>query len=214
MVNPPSLLDDGSDLLAGLRAGDEAAFAAIVDGWASAMLHVANRFVHDDYTAQDVVQQTWLIVIENLERFEQRSSLRTWVFGILINTARSHRASGSRVEVVADAAEPTVDPGRFQGRTDARPGGWTVGGAPARWAPSPESAAVADETRKLIAAAITALPEPGRTVISLRDVDGLPAGEVCELLDITAANQRVLLHRARSRVRQALEDYYRGDGGR
>ena len=205
------LTDEGSDLLAHLRAGDEAAFAAVVDGWSSAMLHLAGRFVLDPHTAQDVVQETWLIVIQNLDRFEQRSSLRTWVFGILINTAKARGARESRLDVVPDASEPSVDPRRFHDRADRRAGAWTAAGAPLRWAPSPESAAVADETRKLIAAAINALPEPGRTVISLRDVEGLPAEEICVLLDISAANQRVLLHRARSKVRQALEYYYRGD---
>lgn len=210
MLDPTRLPDGDSELLADLRAGDEAAFAAVVDGWSSAMLHVASRFVLDPHTAQDVVQETWLIVIQNLDRFEQRSSLRTWVFGILINTARA-RGARARSDAMPEAFEPAVDPRRFQSRADAHPGAWTATGAPRRWAPSPESAAVAEETRTLIAAAINALPEPGRTVISLRDVEGLPAEEICALLDISAANQRVLLHRARSKVRQALEHYYRGD---
>ena len=214
VADPNRLPDEGGDLLADLRAGDEAAFTAIVDAWSSAMLHFAGRFVVDQHTAQDVVQETWLIVIKNLDRFEQRSSLRTWVFGILVNTAKARSARDLRLDVLPNAGEPTVDPRRFHGRNELHAGGWTDAGAPVRWNPSPESAAIAGETRKLIAAAIAALPEPGRTVISLRDVDGLPAEEVCGLLDISAANQRVLLHRARSKVRQALEHYYRGDDER
>ena len=205
-----SRLDDGTDLLAGLLTGDESAFASMVDGWSSAMLHVAGRYVRSRQSAEDVVQETWLVVIRGLNRFEQRSSLRTWVFGILINTARSRGAGEARVEAVAEAFEPSVDPRRFHGRSDTHPGGWTVAGAPQRWAPSPESAAVAAETRSLIAAAMKTLSEPGRTVMCLRDVDGLPADEVCSLLNLSAANQRVLLHRARAKVRQALEGYYRG----
>jgi RNA polymerase sigma-70 factor (ECF subfamily) len=139
--------------------------------------------------------------------------LRTWIFGILINTARARGVRDSRLDVVPYAIEPSVDPRRFQGRTDPHPGAWTAAGAPVAWAPSPESAVVADETRTLIVSAINALPEPGRTVIFLRDVEGLPAHEICVLLDLTAANERVLLHRARSKVRQALEHYYREDVG-
>jgi RNA polymerase sigma-70 factor (ECF subfamily) len=212
VVEPTSLLDEGSDLLAGLLAGDEAVFAAVVDGWSAAMLRVAQRYVRNPHSAQDVVQETWLTVIQNLHRFEQRSSLRTWVFGILINTARARGGRAGRRQQ-ADVFQPTVDPRRFRGRSEPDAGGWTAAGAPTSWAPPPESAVVADETRQLIMATIDGLAEPGRTVILLRDVEGLPAAETCALLDITAANQRVLLHRARSKVRQALEDYYRGDGG-
>lgn len=213
VVTSTSLQDGGSGLLANLLAGDEDAFAAVVDGWSAAMIHVANRYVRDPQTAQDVVQETWLTVIQNLGRFEQRSSVRTWVFGILINTAKARGGRAGR-RPSADAFEPTVDPRRFRGHNEPHAGGWTEQGAPTPWAPPPESAIVANETRRLIMAAIDALPEPGRTVILLRDVEGLPAAETCALLDISAANQRVLLHRARSKVRQALEDYYRGDGGR
>jgi RNA polymerase sigma-70 factor (ECF subfamily) len=194
-----------------LRAGDADAFAQIVERWSPAMLRVAVTFA-GSASAEDVVQETWLAVINGLDRFEGRSSLRTWVFRILANRART-RGAGERRSVPwsavpADTAA-TVEAGRFRGPADPWPGHWTSAGAPRRWVPAPEDAAVAGEIRALLSAALNALPERQRDVVSLRDVHGLDSDEVCAALGITAANQRVLLHRGRARLRSELESYYR-----
>jgi RNA polymerase sigma-70 factor, ECF subfamily len=194
-----------------LRAGDADAFARIVAQWSPAMLRVAGTFT-SSASAEDVVQETWLAVVDGLDRFEGRSSLRTWVFRILANRART-RGAGERRSVpwsaVAADTAATVEAGRFRGPADPWPGHWTSAGAPRRWVPAPEDAAVAGEIRARLAAALAVLPERQRVVVSLRDVHGLDSEEVCAALGITAANQRVLLHRGRARLRSELESYYR-----
>jgi RNA polymerase sigma-70 factor (ECF subfamily) len=202
-----------SDLVARLEAGDEEAFGEILLAWSPAMLRVARAHVSTQASAEEVVQDTWLAVITGLAGFQGRSSLRTWVFSILVNKAKTRGVREGRTlpfsSLAGDDDGPTVDPSRFQGEGDPHPGGWRPEAAPRAWVPSPEDALVAAEVRGLLAEAIEALPERQRIVITLRDVQGLDSSEVSEVLDITPENQRVLLHRARAKVRAALEDYYR-----
>lgn len=198
-----------SDLVAALRAGDEAAFARIVREWHASLLRVAQIFVPSRAVAEEVVAETWLRVLGALERFEGRSSLKTWVFRILVNTAKTRAQREGRVLPFSALNDPgrvpeaAVDPDRFRPEDDPRfPGHWSA--PPAEL---PEERLLAAETRARIAAAIDALPATQAAVIRLRDIDGWTAEEVRNALDITDVNQRVLLHRARSRVRQALEEY-------
>ena len=194
-----------------LREGDEAAFAGLVDRYGASMLRFARTFVRDAAVAEEVVQETWLAVLEGIGRFEGRSSLRTWMYTILANRARTRGEREARTVpfaalVAADAgnSEPAVDPDRFlDAGHPERPQAWAV--PPRAW---PEERLLASETLAVIGEAIAALPETQREVIRLRDVEGWPATEVIEVLGISDANQRVLLHRARSRVRSAIEGYF------
>ena len=196
------------ELVARLRAGDDAAFAQVLDAWSPAMLRVARRAVPTPDLAAEVVQDTWLAVLEGLGGFEGRSSLKTWVFRILLNKAQRLGGRESRTvpysSLTAEDEGPTVDPSRFQGPDEPYPGHWREWPAP--W-PDPEDAALAGELRRRAGAALAELPERQRVVMALRDVEGYDAAEVCSILDITAANQRVLLHRARAHVRRCLESY-------
>jgi RNA polymerase sigma-70 factor (ECF subfamily) len=202
------VVQDESALVAALRSGDEAAFAQLLDAYGGAMRRLALGFVHNAAVADEVVQEAWLGVLRGIGRFEGRSSLKTWIFRILTNTAktRAERESRSRpfssFDEDTDAGEPTVDPDRFQ--NPLHPGGWTT--FPEPWS-APEPQLLARETRSLIESAIDALPPAQRVVISLRDVEGWPAEEVCNVLELSESNQRVLLHRARAKVRASLEDY-------
>jgi RNA polymerase sigma-70 factor (ECF subfamily) len=214
----PGGSDPQTELLHRLRAGDRAAFAELVDGWSPALLRVALLHVSTRASAEEVVQETWLAVITQLDRFEGRSSLKTWVFRILENLARTRGQREARSVPWStafpeprdpDDGRPTVDPARFRGPDDRWPGGWAVAGRPAAWHPPPEDAAVAAELRRHLGAALAELPERQRVVVELRDVHGLSSEEVCERLALTPANQRVLLHRARARLRARLEDVYR-----
>ena len=198
-----------SELVAALRAGDEAAFARIVRDWHASLLRVAQIFVPSRSVAEEVVAETWLRVLGALERFEGRSSLKTWVFRILVNTAKTRAQREGRVLPFSALNDPgripeaAVDPDRFRPEDDPRfPGHWSA--PPAEL---PEERLLAAETRAHIAAAIDALPATQAAVIRLRDIDGWTAEEVRNALGITDVNQRVLLHRARSKVRQALEEY-------
>jgi RNA polymerase sigma-70 factor, ECF subfamily len=207
----PSPPDD-ADLLAALRRGDNEAFAALIDRHSPAMIRVATAYVPSRAAAEEAVQETWIAVMGGIDGFEGRSSLKTWIFRILTNVAmrngaRERRSTPFSVLAAAeDTGEPTVDPGRFLPADHALfPGHWAI--TPTRW-PTPEEGLLAGETRKVIATAIGELPEAQRTVIALRDVEGWTSEEVCEALEISAGNQRILLHRARSRVRNAIEDYF------
>jgi RNA polymerase sigma-70 factor, ECF subfamily len=203
-------LEGGDDALVdALRAGDEAAFASLLDRYYDTMLRVARTHVATREAAEDVVQETFLGVINGIDRFEARSSLRTWMFRILTNIAKScgEREGRSRPfsslapELGAD--EPSVDPDRFiaSGRWA---GYWAT---PPVGHDVPEARVLAAEAGDRLISAIEALPAAQRTVITLRDVKGFSAAEVCELLGVSEANQRVLLHRARSKTRAALERY-------
>jgi RNA polymerase sigma-70 factor, ECF subfamily len=208
-----AIAHDGDErLVAALSRGDADAFAALVDRHSAAMIRVAMAYVPSRAAAEEAVQETWIAVMRGIDAFEGRSSLKTWIFRILTNLAMR---SGSRerrsvpFSALADAedtGEPSVDPDRFLPADHALfPGHWAV--MPAAW-PTPEDGLLAGETREVISAAIAELPAAQRTVISLRDVEGWSSEEVCEALEISAGNQRILLHRARSRVRTAIEAYY------
>jgi RNA polymerase sigma-70 factor (ECF subfamily) len=197
-------------LVGRLRDGDEDAFAAMLDAWSTGMLRVARGFVSTGATAEEVVQDTWLAVIEGLGGFAGRSSLKTWVFRILVNTAKRRGARESQTVPWsslpgADDAGPTVDPSRFLGPGHPYEGHWRE--FPAPW-PAPEKATLDGEVRTRAGAALARLPERQRVVITLRDVEGYDSHEVCSILEISAANQRVLLHRARAYVRGELEAYF------
>lgn len=206
-----SALPPDEVLIARLRVGDEAAFALLLDSWSRSMLRVARSFVSTYDSAEEVVQDTWVAVIKGIDRFEARSSLRTWVYRILVNTAKTRGVREKRTVPVASLLPagsdegPTVDPARFQGPDGEHPGHWRS--FPADW-PSPENAALTGEFRRTMAQALEELPDRQRIVITLRDVEGYPAEEVCDLLGISAANQRVLLHRARAAMRGRLESYF------
>jgi RNA polymerase sigma-70 factor, ECF subfamily len=197
-------------LVAGLRRGDEAAFAALVDRYGPSLLRVANGFVPSRAVAEEVVQETWLGVLRGIDRFEGRSSLKTWLFRILVNTARTRgvreRRSVPFSSLVARETEANgelVDPDRFfPADHDRYPHHWSIGPTP--W-DTPEEALLNGETGDVILAAIEELAPAQRTVITLRDIEGWPSAEVCEALEVSEANQRVLLHRARTKVRSALE---------
>lgn len=194
-----------------LRAGDDAAFAFVLQAWSPSMLRVARRCVATDTAAAEVVQDTWLAMIEGLAGFEGRSSVKTWVFRILLNKARRLGGAESRTvpysSLGPEDAGPTVDPSRFQGPDEPFPGHWRDLDRPVGW-PDPEDAVLAGELRRRARAAMAELSERQRTVLALRDIEGYDAAEVCSILDITAANQRVLLHRARAHVRRCLESYW------
>jgi RNA polymerase sigma-70 factor, ECF subfamily len=200
-------------LVAGLRAGDEATFARLIDAWSRSMLRLARSYVSTNDSAEEVVQDTWLAVLQGIDRFEGRSSLRTWVYRILVNTAKRRGVREKRAVPVSSLLPsdsddgPTVDPARFQGPDQSYPGHWRE--FPQSWpTPSPEHAVVSGEVLRVIGEALETLPARQRSVITLRDVDGYTSAEVCEILEITRENQRVLLHRARAAVRARLEAYF------
>ena len=204
---------DDARLVDALKRGDEAAFKLLIDTYSPSLLRVARAYVGSRAVAEEVVQETWLGVLRGLERFEGRSSLKTWIFRILTNVA-STRAGRERRSVpfssLADReaaeGETAVDPERFlPADHDRWPHHWALG--PTTWQ-TPEEGLLSAETRELIMAAIEELPAAQRTVISLRDIEGWPSEEVCSTLEISEGNQRVLLHRARAKVRNALEGYY------
>ena len=199
-------------LVGRLLAGDQAAFAEVVSAYSPLMLHVARGFVSTRASAEDVVQEAWLGVCRGLDGFEGRSSLRTWVLAITRNVGRRRGVADARElawSQIDDDGDGTVDPARFRGPQDPWCGGWTEAGAPVPW--SPEQLALDGEARTLVTVYLRELPERQRTVVTLRDVDGLDVGQVCEILGISAGNQRVLLHRGRARLRGLLEDYYNRD---
>jgi RNA polymerase sigma-70 factor, ECF subfamily len=202
---------DERELCAALRRGDEAAFTQLVSQYHAPLRRLALSYVRTAAVADEVVQETWLGVIRGLDSFEGRSSLKTWIFRILANTAKTRAERESRTVPLSaiapgdDEDELAVDPSRFLDQQQARwPGHWAS--PPARWDELPEEHLVGQETLDVLASAIEALPPVQRQVIVLRDVEGWDAHEVCELLNLSETNQRVLLHRARSKVRQALED--------
>jgi RNA polymerase sigma-70 factor (ECF subfamily) len=203
------------DVLQRLLAGDERAFAEVVRSWSPMMLRVARFHVSTEASAEEIVQETWMAVVRGLEAFEGRSSLRTWVFRILTNLAKTRGVREARTLPMSALAPETVDDGpaidadRFRPADDEWAGHWTSVGAPTSW-PTPERSAVGSEIRARVAEALARLPERQRLVVTLRDVHGMDSDEVCTVLGVSPANQRVLLHRGRAHVRAELEDYYRG----
>jgi RNA polymerase sigma-70 factor (ECF subfamily) len=213
LETPPAVpAADEAELLARLRDGDERAFEVLVDRHYGTMLAVARGYVKSRAVAEEVVQEAWLGVLNGLDRFEGRSSLRTWIIRIVANIAQTRGAREARSVPLSSLApegdETAVDPDRFRGRDDAFPGHWQQ--YPSDWEALPEHALLGRETLALVMEVVSGLPPAQQQVITLRDISGFTADEVCAALDISSGNQRVLLHRARSRVRSALEEHLDG----
>ena len=206
---------DEASVLDSLRAGEEAAFTWLVDQYHPSLVRLARLFVQDETVAEELAQETWLALLQGLDRFEGRSSLKTWIFTILTNKAKTRGQREKRTVSLSDleaelhaATQPTVDPERFnltQAQGDRHHWVWPT--RPASWTAIPEETLLSQETMGLIRQAIDGLPENQRLVITLRDIQEFSTEEVCNVLGISETNQRVLLHRARAKVRQALEAY-------
>jgi RNA polymerase sigma-70 factor (ECF subfamily) len=211
MVVAPDYTDDDV-LVAALRARDEDAFAWLLDRYSASLRRLARAYVASDAAADEVVSETWLAVITGIDRFEQRSSLKTWIHRIVMNLARTkgtreHRSVPfSSLAAEAETPEAAVDPARFQPKGTPGAGGWAA--PPVPWDEEPEARLAAGETLAAVRTAIAALPPGQQLVITLRDLEGWRADEVCNALELTETNQRVLLHRARAKVRTALEGHF------
>ncbi len=209
----PSSLTAKERELAALRAGDEAAFLSLVSRHHRAMVRVASLYVRSRASAEEVVQDAWLGVLRGLHLFEGRSSLRSWIFRILVNCAKTRGASEGRSVPISALAEPSdeegpaVPPDRFLGDGERWAGHWSD--PPEPW---PDAQVESSEMVALVREGIATLPEAQRTVMTLRDVEGWDSGQVCELLALSEGNQRVLLHRARSKVRAFVEARLRAGG--
>jgi RNA polymerase sigma-70 factor (ECF subfamily) len=201
---------DDIQLIAAVREGDESAFVTLVERYHPSLQRLARLYI-DASAVDDVVQDTWIGVLHGLPTFEGRASFKTWLFRILVNRARTRAVRNARTipmsSLVAeelDSDEPAVDPSRFRPAGDRYPGHWLL-------KPSaddmPEERLLAGELQVLVRDALSGLPPAQAEVVRLRDVEGLPSEHVCELLNLTEGNQRVLLHRGRSKVRAALETY-------
>ena len=202
-------VDQGElELVASLRQGDEAAFVALVQKCHPSMVRLARVFVTSEAIAEEVAQESWLAVLEGIGGFEGRSSLRSWIFSIVANRARSRAQREGRSAPFSSFQEqedePAVDPDRFNPPGHRWAGHWSA--PPVRWA---DEQLLLQETLQLTKKAIEMLPPAQRQVIELRDVEGCSAVEVCEALGVSDGNQRVLLHRARSRIRAILEPHLR-----
>lgn len=202
--------DNVSSLVLALRRGDERAFAVLVDRYHQSMLRVAVGFVGSPAVAEEVVQETWLGVLRGIDQFAGRSSLKTWLFRILVNQAKRRGAREGRsisFSAMDDSQfRPAVEEERFLPSNAAWSGHWA--GHLADWRQLPETELLSIETREQVRRAIDRLPTSQRMVIFLRDIEGWTAGEVCELMSLSETNQRVRLHRARSYVRHELERYF------
>jgi RNA polymerase sigma-70 factor, ECF subfamily len=205
--------DDDEQLLLALRRRDEQAFAALVDRYHARLVRLARLFVANEAVAEEVVQETWIGVLRGIDRFEGRSSFRTWLFRILTNQAKRRGQREARslpfaaisAAQDADDVEYAVAPERFLPAGDEWAGHWVS--YPLNWRETPEERFLSHETRAFVQEAIAVLPLNQRLVITMRDVEGFPAAEVCNALAISETYQRVLLHRARSKVREQLERY-------
>lgn len=214
MTGPARLYQSDEELVAALRRREESAFAELIDRYHGPMLRLAMTQLHDRAHAEEIVQEAWLGVLQGIDRFEARSSLRTWMFHILLNIARTRRHRERRTVPFSalegagdDAPGPSVDPARFLSGDHPRwPHHWAT--PPQRWGPSPEERLLSRETQAVMERTIAALPDTQRAVITLRDLQGVTSAEAARLLGITEGHLRVLLHRARSKVRRALEAYF------
>ena len=190
-----------------LREGDDEAFADLVDRHHRAMLRLAETFVSDRATAEEVVQETWTAVIDGLEDFEGHSSLKTWMFSILTNLAKKRGQQEARTVTWSSLSEESIDrevteeSDRFD--TEGR---WSV--PPVPWNTDPEEELMRSDLLERLEDAIEQLPDRQKAVVTLRDIEGWSASEVCDVLDITDGNQRVLLHRGRQKMRETLESYW------
>jgi RNA polymerase sigma-70 factor (ECF subfamily) len=204
--------DSDAELIDRLRNGDEATFAWLIDTYSAALLRLAVTFVQDAAVAEEVVQETWLAVITGIGRFEGRSSVKTWLFKILTNQAktralRERRTIPFSAFVLDEGDEPAVEAARFLPASHPQwPHHWAA--APQPWSMGPEGTALDREAMALVQRALEDLPRAQRVVVALRDVHGWPSPDVCAALDLSEANQRVLLHRGRNRLRAALESYF------
>ena len=198
---------DDAALIEALRKGDEAAYRALVDHYAATLLRLASMYVSNPEVAADVVQETWIGVLQGIDRFEERSSLKTWICRILVNRARTAAQREGRTITFSDLGDdelaPVVDPERFRDRGPDR-GQWST--PPREW-DRPEQRLLSTETRAVVERAIASLPVNQRLTITMRDIEDLSSAHTCSVLGITEGNQRVLLHRARAHVRAALEAY-------
>jgi RNA polymerase sigma-70 factor, ECF subfamily len=204
--------DPDAALVERLRAGEQSAFTELVGRYSGAVMRLARVYVPSTAVAEEVVQETWVGVLNGLDRFEGRASLKTWIFRILTNVAlkggaRERRSvPWSSLARTEDTGEPSVDPDRFlPADHELFPGHWAV--PPTRW-PTPEEGLLSGETREVIVAALKDLPPAQRTVVTLREIGGWSAEDVAEALGISPGNQRVLLHRARTGMRAAVERFY------
>jgi RNA polymerase sigma-70 factor (ECF subfamily) len=208
---------DDAALVDGLRAGDDAAFGWMLDRYSPQLRRSARMYVATDAQADEVVQETWLAVIKGIDRFEGRSSVKTWIHRILMNIARTKGVRESRslpfssaLGALGEGAEPTCSADRFRPPDDPEwPGHWAS--FPVDWEHQPETRLLASETLALVGSALGALPPSQREVLTLRDLNGWSSAEVCDALGVSEANQRVLLHRGRARIRNALESYFQSD---
>jgi RNA polymerase sigma-70 factor (ECF subfamily) len=204
---------DDAAVVGALRRGDEAAFTDLVNAYSPGLLRLAQDFVRTRAVAEEVVQETWLAVLGGIDRFERRSSLKTWVYRILVNKAKTRGVRESRIVPFSALAtgddELAVPEERFRGADDQWPGHWAS--PPRSLDTVPEERLLAREARGRIAEALEALPESQRVVVTLRDVAGWDSGEVCDVLGLSEGNQRVLLHRGRAKLRAALERYLEED---
>jgi RNA polymerase sigma-70 factor (ECF subfamily) len=204
-------------LIAGLRRRDESSFLDLVQRYHLSLVRLAQTFVPSQAIAEEVAQETWLGVLQGIDRFQERSSLKTWIFQILVNRAKTRgqrearTISFSSIDLEPDTCGPSVDPSRFAGPDSEHPDHWFV--APQPWNLTPEQALLSQECQGHIEQAIAGLPLIQREVITMRDVQGWSSEEVCNILGVSETNCRVLLHRARSRVRRAMEEYLGADQG-
>jgi RNA polymerase sigma-70 factor (ECF subfamily) len=208
-----TIATDDEELVRALLAGDEDAFMAVVRRYNGLMLRVALGYVRTQAVAEEVVQETWCAVLAGIDRFEGRAALKTWIMRILTNRAKTRGQREARCVPFSSLAGaedddgPAVDPDRFLPADHPRyPGHWAA--APAEWSQMPDERMLAGEVRERIRAAIEALPARQQAVIALRDIEGWSPEEICDVLELSEGNQRVLLHRARSRVRTELERYF------
>src|SRR6266478_980916 len=214
MVSTTEARSPEADLIERLRSGDEAAFVCLVNTYSASLKRLALAFVSTDAVAEEVVQETWLAVLTGISRFEGRSSVKTWIFKILTNRAKTRAIRERRTINFSDLEDPlepdhpAVDPSRFLPTSHPTwPGHWA---SPLdTWSASAEDAVVGRETMGVLRRELDRLPASQRVVVALRDVQGWPAAEVCEVLGLSEGNQRVLLHRGRSRLRGVLENYFK-----
>jgi RNA polymerase sigma-70 factor (ECF subfamily) len=201
-----------AELVGRLLAGDEDTFREVVAGWGPGLLRLARYYLSSRASAEEVVQETWMAVLSGLTGFQGRSSLRTWVFRVLINTAKTRAQQEVRTVPISGLDDdrfgvPAARSG-FRHADETAAGCWTSVAAPVPWHDAPEPAMLAAEARRALCDALLKLPERQRNVVTLRDVHGFTNEEICELLDLSPVNQRVLLHRARAALRDALDSYY------
>lgn len=210
-------MDDERILIQKLRSRDEYAFVELVQSYYGYLLPLANFFVSNKAVAEEVVQEAWMAVLTGIDRFEERSSFKTWISRIVMNLARTRGVRENRMVAFSEfagseaaVAEPAVDPDRFQTGSGDYPDHWSV--VPRPWNFDPETQLLSHETMSVLDEAVELLPQAQRLVLTMRDIQGWSAVEVCNALEISETNQRVLLHRARSKVRGTLENYYSNSG--